>query len=415
LRIPFPILWVGVALIASTALPSGIPSAAAAETPALAKASPKPPDEAQRFSAFIEGLWPEAQKAGVSRQTFDRAFHGMRLDPSAIGHTEKQAEFERTIRDYLASAVSPRQVEQGRALAARWSDALAAVEQRFGVDRNILVALWGLESNYGAGIGGKDVIASLASLAFIGFRGGLFRDELIAALVILEQGHVARAEMKGSWAGAMGQAQFMPSSFMKYAIAFDGGARKDIWTNTPDVLASIANFLKGYGWRPGLPWGFEVVLPQGFDYRLSRASFSEWRRRGIARADGEAMPASGDGLLFFPVGWRGPVFLISDNFFVIKTYNTSDSYALSVGILADRIGGAQGIRASWPPVIDGLDHAGRLEAQRLLQKLGLYADKLDGFLGPALREAVRRFQAQSGMIADGFPTPELLAKLRATP
>ncbi|MFI5015189.1 MAG: lytic murein transglycosylase [Hyphomicrobiales bacterium] len=398
-----------LALIGLTALPGSTATPAAT----AAKASLPRADKAQSFAAYIESLWPDAKQAGVSRETFDQAFAGVRLDQSVLDRTKKQAEFERSIRDYLASMVSSSQVDKGRALAARWGGELAAIERRFGIDRNIVVALWGLESGYGAGIGGKDVISSLASLAFIGFRDGLFRDELIFALVILEQGHIGRAEMKGSWAGAMGQAQFMPSSFMKYAIAFDGGTRKDIWTNTPDVLASIANFLKGNGWHAGLPWGFEVALPQGFDYAVPQASFAEWKRRGLSRADGQAMPSSGEGLLFFPVGWRGPVLLITENFFVIKNYNTSDSYALSVGVLADRIGGATGIRAPWPAAIDGLDHGQRLEAQRLLQKLGLYADKLDGRLGPALREAVRRFQAKNGLVPDGFPTPEVLAKLRA--
>jgi lytic murein transglycosylase len=389
-------------------------SAMAAPANAAPGRAPSPEAGTQAgFAAFIEGLWPDASKAGVSRETFDAAFAGVHLDPEVIARTRKQAEFERSIRDYLASAASSAQVAHGRAQAARWGDALAAIEKRYGVDRRVIVALWGLESNFGAGIGGKDVISSLASLAFIGFRDGLFRDELIDALVILQQGHVPRAAMKGSWAGAMGQAQFMPSSFLKFATAFDGGPRKDIWTNGPDVLASIANFLKGNGWEPGLPWGFEIALPQGYDYAVAQASFAEWSKRGIRRADGEAMPSSGEALIFFPVGWRGPVFLITSNFFAVKNYNTSDSYALAAGALADRIGGSQGIHAPWPAKIEGLDHAQTLEAQRRLRQLGLYSDKLDGYLGPSLREAVRSFQARNGMIADGFPTPEFLAKLQA--
>jgi lytic murein transglycosylase len=401
------------ALLAASAFFSDVGRLVAAPGTAPAQAATRQPGNPAAFSAFIEALWPDAEKAGVSRATFDAAFTGVHLDEAVIARTKKQAEFERSIRDYLASAVSPQQVSRGRALAARWADALAAIERRYGVDRNMIVALWGLESNYGAGIGGKDVISALANLAFTGTRGGLFRDELIDALVILEQGHVARADMKGSWAGAMGQAQFMPSSFLKYATAFDGSAHKDIWSNPADVLASIANFLKGNDWTPGLPWGFEVTLPQGYDHAVAQQSFSEWRKRGVTRADGGAMPSSGEGLMFFPVGYKGPAFLITGNFFVIKNYNTSDSYALAAGVLADRIGGSEGIRAPWPATIDGLDHTKRLEAQKLLRKLGLYSDKLDGYLGPSLREAVRRFQARNGMIADGFPTPEFLAKLRA--
>jgi lytic murein transglycosylase len=406
----FALTFAIAAALCATALREG----AANATTIVAEGASSPQESpAVPFSTFIEKLWPDAKAAGVSRNTFDRTFAGVRPDPSVTDRTRKQAEFERSIRDYLVSAVPQRQVEKGRALAAKWGDALGAIEHRFGVDRDVVVALWGLESDYGAGIGGKDVISSLASLAFVGFRDGLFREELIDALVILEEGHIPRDEMKGSWAGAMGQAQFMPSSFIKYATAFDGGSRKDIWRNTPDVLASIANFLKGNGWQVGLPWGFEVALPQGFDYGVARASFAEWKRRFVKRADGKAMPASGEASLFFPVGWRGPVFLITENFFVLKNYNTSDAYALSAGLLADRIGGSDGIWAPWPPVIDGLDHDQRLEAQKLLRSLGLYDDKLDGHLGPALREATRRFQAGNGLIPDGFPTPQMLAKLRA--
>jgi membrane-bound lytic murein transglycosylase B len=405
------VIAICVGAIPSLAAPLKAPSSGWTATGLASRA--RNTDDPASVERFIQSLWPDAQAAGVSRATFDAAFAGVRLDASVLAHTKQQAEFERSIRDYLASMVTGSQVAKGRALAAQWSDTLATIERRFGVDRNIVIALWGLESGYGAGIGGKDVIASLASLAFVGFRDGLFRDELIAALVILEQGHVGRAEMKGSWAGAMGQAQFMPSSFLKYATAFDGGAHKDIWSNTPDVLASIANFMKGSGWRGGLPWGFEVTLAQGFDYGVSRASFAEWTERGLTRADGQAMPTTGEALLFFPVGWRGPAFLITENFFVIKNYNTSDAYALSVGVLADRIAGAGGLRGTWPATIEGLDHAQLLETQKRLNGVGLYDDKLDGRLGPALRAAVHRFQVANGLVADGFPTPTLLAKLRS--
>ncbi len=385
-------------------------SPTAAPTPATLAQDTK---SAASFATFVEALWPDAKAAGVSRETFDGAFAGVQFDASLLERTKKQAEFDRPIRDYLLSAVSDQAVEQGRGLAARWKDTLEVIERRFGVDRYILIALWGMESAYGTGVGGKDVIAALASLAFLDFRGGLFRDELIDALIILEEGDVARAAMKGSWAGAMGQAQFMPSSFLKYASAFDGSGRKDIWTRPPDVLASIANFLKMNGWRPDLPSAIEVSLPRDFAYLPAQQSFAQWKSRGVVRADGQALPVNGEGLLFFPVGWRGPAFLITENFFVLKNYNTSDAYALAASLLAERIGGSRGLRAAWPLQIDGLDHARRLEAQRLLQQIGLYKDKLDGHLGPALREATRLFQAQNGLIPDGFPTVQFLAKLRA--
>ena len=380
--------------------------------PAFA-APASPPAQAARFAAFIQSLWADASAAGVTRATFDAAFAGVAFDPSVLARTRRQAEFDRPIRDYLAGATAPSQVARGRALAQRWAEPLAAIERRFGVDRHIVLALWGLESGYGANTGGKDAISALANLAFVGFRGGLFRDELIVALTILQQGHVARADMKSSWAGAMGQAQFLPSSFVKYAVALDGGTRKDIWDSVPDVLASIANFMKASEWQAGLPWGFEVTLPRGYDHAVDRASFAAWAKRGVARADGAPMPASGEALMFFPAGWRGPALLITRNFFVIKAYNTSDAYALSAGVLADRIAGGAGIAHAWPPTTERLDRADLLEAQRGLARLGLYDDKLDGRLGPALRAATFRFQSANGLIADGFPTREMLAKLRA--
>jgi lytic murein transglycosylase len=269
-----------------------------------------------------------------------------------------------------------------------------------------------METNYGSFKGGKDVIRSLATLASIRYRGDFFRDELLTALELIQKGHVERSELKGSWAGAMGHTQFMPSSYMKYAVDWTGDGHADIWTSSSDAIASTANYLKGYGWVPGLPWGMEVTLPDGFDHRLDKASFSAFASAGVRRADGNRLPSSGEGRLFYPAGHTGPVMLLTANFDVIKKYNSSDAYAMAVGHLGDRIAGRSAIRASWPTKAPRLDMAATRDLQHRLKALGLYNHDADGRIGTGTREAVRRYQISAGEIADGYPTPALLSKLR---
>ena len=267
---------------------------------------PQPPS-LKALATFVASLKPEAESRGVSSATFDAAFAGVTPDPSVAALTRRQPELGKPTGAYLEAAVTPARVAQGHALLAQWHDDIAGIERRFGVPGEILVAIWGLETNYGASPGGKDVIRSLATLAAMGYRPDLYHDELLAALDILQRGEASREQLRGSWAGAMGQPQFMPSSFEKFAVDGDGDGRRDIWGDVPDALASIASFLSQQGWTPGLPWGLAVTLPKGFDLAAAgRAPFSNWAERGVVRTDGEALPESGEGILYFPAGCTGP-------------------------------------------------------------------------------------------------------------
>lgn len=364
------------------------------------------------FGAYVEGLWPEARARGVSRATFDTAFGGITPDPSVIAVTRRQSEFVQPIWSYVASAASAERIARGKAMAGQWAQALATAESRYGVPRAIVLAIWGLETSFGSVTGDKLVIRSLATLAHAGYRGDFFRNELLDALVILERRYVTRDGMRGSWAGAMGQTQFMPSSFLKYALDHDGDGRRDIWTNAPDAIGSTANYLRQHGWQPGLPWGVEVTLPDGYDFRLRNGPFSAFAARGVRRAGGGALPAQGEARLFFPAGRLGPVFLLTANFDVIKAYNMSDAYALGVGHLADRIAGGAGLAGRWPTHEPQLDKAGTQELQRLLVARGHDVGEVDGRIGSKTRAAVATEQERLGLAPDGWPTPALLARLR---
>jgi membrane-bound lytic murein transglycosylase B len=365
------------------------------------------------FSRFVEDLWPQARAAGVSRATFDEAFRGVVPDPKIVALTRKQSEFVRPIWEYIGGAVTAQRLERGRQIAAEWSQTLDAVERAYGVPRAVVLGVWGMETNFGSFTGSIYVVRALATLAFTGYRGDFFRGELIAALQILEQDHVGRDAMLGSWAGAMGQTQFMPSSFLKYAVDGDRDGRRDIWSTVPDALASTANYLRRQGWQPSLPWGFEVELPEGFDYRNFRQSYASWMGLGLRRADGKSMPRSGEATLFLPGGAGGPAFLVTDNYAVIKSYNSSDAYALGVAHLGDRITGGKPIQGDWPLREAQLDKEQRQEVQRRLAALGHYVGETDGRFGSKTREAVRAFQLQRGLVADGYANPVILRELRA--
>jgi membrane-bound lytic murein transglycosylase B len=307
--------------------------------------------------------------------------------------------------------VSPARIATGRSKAAEHAGTLAAVDKTYEVDPSVIVAIWGVESSYGAGKDKWDVIRSLATLAHARWRHPYFRNELIAALTILQGGHIARDRMAGSWAGAMGQTQFMPSNFMDLAVDFSGDGKRDIWSNVPDVLGSTANYFKTHGWKPGLPWGFEVIVPRDFDYRKSRAAFADWPGLGLKRADGGAWPAAGEAILFFPAGAGGPAFLITDNFTVIKRYNNSDVYALAVGHLADRIRGAGPIRGAWPADDRQLTREQRIAVQKKLVERGYKVRNVTGHFDFNLRDQIREVQAQFGMVADGHPSASFLERL----
>lgn len=378
------------------------------------------PARAADFAAFVAGLWPQAEKAGVSRATFDAAFAGVTPDPKVISLAGAQPEFSQTIRSYVQSRVTDARVAQGRDLARRWKPWLDRIERETGVDRAVILAIWGLESNYGSGAGNSDTIRSLATLACCTTRRpDYFRGELIAALQILEAHDIPPRAMTGSWAGALGQTQFMPSSFLKHAVDMDGDGRRDIWRSVPDVLGSIATYLDHYDWKTKQRWGYEVRLPADFDFTAITPHEGQppaaWAKLGLTRADGQALPADGKAWLLLPAGARGPAFLTLENYWAIKSYNISDSYTLSVGLLADRIRGGGPVAGTWPADDKALTRV-QLEAmQRRLVALGFSVDTIDGKVGPGTRAAVRAWQASVGLTADGYATSALLQRMGAVP
>jgi len=368
--------------------------------------------KADTFEAFLQGLWPSAQAAGVSRETFDAAIAGLEPDPSVLAKPRAQAEFIVSIPAYLAGAVTNSRVARGRAVAAELAGPLGRAQARHGVPSEIIVAILGVESNFGTAAGGADALRVLATLAWQGHRAETFVDEFVAALIMLEKGYATRAQLRGSWAGAMGQPQFMPSAYLKYAESDESGGAPDIWRSRADAVASIANFLAKSGWIAGLPAVVEIRLPDGFDYGAFDLDFARWRQLGVTRADGGALPASGAASLYLPAGASGPAFLITDNFEVIRQYNTSDAYAMSVALLADRIAGRDIPLKPWPKVAP-LSTADVKAMQQLLTERGFYHGTFDGKLGRASRNAIHAFQLSEGIQpADGFATKEVLARLR---
>ncbi len=358
------------------------------------------------IAAVAAAIRPDAMAQGVAPALFDAVFAGLTPDPTIETLTRRQPEFSKPLGAYLATQVTPAKVAGGQALLRRWSAQLHAIERRFGVPAPILVAVWGLETNYGASAGTKDVIRSMATLAALNVRPDLYRAELLAALGLLQSGAVTRDQLRGSWAGAMGQPQFMPSSFAAYAVDGDGDGRRDIWMDVPDALASIANFLQAKGWQSGSAWGWQVTLPGGFDIGQDHAAFGEWTARGVRRADGAALPSAGEAVLFFPTGAAGPAFLVTGNYEVIKSYNFSDAYVLSVADLADRIAGRPALRGPWPST-PGLDRDARIALQSRLAERGYPVDNREGRISLALRASIRRAQRNAGLAADGNPTSEL--------
>ena len=366
---------------------------------------------------FVRSLWPDAQAIGVSRQAFDASFAGYSPSSKVMELTRKQPEFSQTVQQYIDKRVTAAQAGKGAAMRKEWAQTLAGAQQRFGVQPEIVLAIWGMETNFGGFMGGNNTIHALATLTEGGYRADFFRKELLTALRIVSDGHIAPNQMVGSWAGAMGHTQFMPSSFMRYAIDYNGDGRKDIWNSVPDALGSTANYLNAFGWRPGETWGYEVKIPAGFDFararQMEKAPLSQWQAMGISRVSGRAFPRAGDvGRLYMPAGANGPAFLLLPNFDVIKRYNNSDSYALAVGHLADRIIGGGSFATPWPAGDYALNKAQRAEVQSLLSRAGYDVGTPDGVVGPKTRAAVMAFQARAGLPADGHVSGLLLDRLK---
>jgi len=369
------------------------------------------------FRGFLETLWPPAEARGVSRPTFDSAFAGVTFDPTVAASAESQPEFVRPIWDYVASAVSADRIQRGRDSARSEALWLARAKDLYGVDDAVILGVWGLETDFGGFAGSSSIIRSLASLAYIHFQGDYFRDELLSALVILEEGDIAPSLMRGSWAGAMGQTQFMPSSYLSYAVAFQRHDRRDIWTSEADAIGSTANYLAKHGWTKDLPWGFEVRLPAKVALTAadssSPAPFSSFAARGVVKADGSPLPESGEGRLLILAGRNGPVFLVTSNFDAIKTYNNSTAYALSVGLLGDAVAGRPGLVAQWPIRDHPLTAAQIQKLQTQLQRMGYDVGKIDGKIGDTLRSAVSAYQERHGLPPDGYANQALFNRVSA--
>lgn len=385
----------------------------------LPLAPPHSAADEPEFADWLTAFRDDALKAGISGATFDRSMRGLRPDEEVIAANESQPEFTRPVWEYLEGALSETRVARGKALLAENDALLGRIEQRYGVDRHVLVAIWGLESNFGSFQGTKSVVRSLATLGYKGRRMEYGRTQLIAALQIIQSGDIEPEKMTGSWAGAMGQTQFIPTTYNSHAVDFDGNGKRDIWNSHADALASAAHYLSQSGWKTGGSWGYEVRLPQGFDYASADMSVSrtvgEWAAAGVARMDGRPFPGGETGeraSIFLPAGHRGPAFIVLNNFRAVLAYNASTSYSLAVHLLADRFRDKGQIVAGWPRDERPLGRQERHDLQQLLSDRGYDTGGVDGIIGFNTRKAIREYQQSIGMPPDGYPTLELLSRLR---
>jgi lytic murein transglycosylase len=373
---------------------------------------------AANFRSCLSALWPQAARRGVPRAVFEANVAGLTPDLRIMDLLDAQPEFTKSFWDYLDILVTEDRIQNGRAILAQHRASFDAAEKAYGVDRHIVAAIWGIESNYGTQIGGRSVIRSTATLACIGRRQDYFREEFLSALEIIARGDVRADRLKGSWAGAFGPTQFMPTSFKRYAVDFDADGRRDVVDSVPDVIASTANNLKKDGWAAGQTWGYEVVVPQGFNFLLADRSrvlaLREWEHVGVRRAGGRTFPRGGDrAYLLVPAGAQGPAFLMLHNFTVIMKYNPAEAYALAIGHLADRLRGGDPFVQPWPRHERVLTRTERYELQELLAQRGYDVGEPDGRLGGKTRSALRQFQATVGQVPDGFASANILERLRA--
>ena len=369
------------------------------------------------FQRWIRNFRSRANRAGITDSTFDQAFNGVRYNTDVIQRDRNQSEFTKTLWEYLDSAASDTRVANGKKALREHGRVLRQIEAKYGVDKEVVAAVWGLESAYGTYRGKTDIIEALATLAYDGRRGKFFEAQLIAALQILQSGDVAPRNMTGSWAGAMGHTQFIPTSYLAFAVDFTGDGKRDIWSDNPaDALASTAAYLDRHGWVKGQPWGVEVKLPSRFNYALANRKIkkmpSEWARLGVTDMNGRAVRNYGQASLLLPAGSQGAAFLIFKNFSVIERYNTADAYVIGVGHLSDRLKGGPKIQANWPRGDRALTFAERKEMQKRLTQKGFSTKGVDGKIGPLTINAVRDFQRAQGLTPDGYPSLHLLKRLR---
>ncbi len=368
------------------------------------------------FDRCLDTLRAPARAAGVQEATFARFTQGLSPDMSVIDRLNFQPEFRTAIWDYMAGLVDDERVAQGQALMAQHAQTLARVNERFGVDPATVVAVWGVESNFGQSFGKSPLVQSLGTLSCFGRRQAYFRGEFYATLRILQAGHIAPERLVGSWAGAFGHTQFMPSTFERLAVDFDGDGRADLMDSTTDALASTANFLQKAGWQTGQPWGFEVKLPQGFsttgEGRRTKRAMGEWAARGVKRVDGSALPTAGSAGLLTPAGPQGPAFLVLRNFDALYSYNAAESYGLAIAHLSDRLRGGGAFTTPWPTDDPGISRAERRELQTLLIQRGHDIGEVDGMLGEKSRAAIRAEQQRLGQETSGRAGQKLLKALR---
>ncbi len=367
---------------------------------------------------WIAAFRPRAVEQGITEVTLDAALSGVSYDAQVIKRDRNQSEFTKTIWDYLDTAVSDQRIENGQSALAKWDKTLTQIEAEYNVNKEVIVAIWGLESAYGTFRGSSPVINSLATLAYDARRSVFFEGELINALKILQSGDTTPDQMTGSWAGAMGHTQFMPSSFNTHAVDHDKNGKRNIWGEDPtDALASTAAYLKHFGWTKDQPWGVEVVIPDGFDYLLADRKIeklpSEWAALGIKDIGGKAVQDYGAASVLLPGGAQGAAFLIFANFEVIEHYNTADAYVVGIGHLSDRIKGGAALEHAWPRDDRALSYDERIELQTRLTAAGFDTVKIDAKIGPLTINAVRQFQLSVGVVPDGYPSLQLLDRLRA--
>ncbi|KDC72752.1 lytic murein transglycosylase [Bordetella bronchiseptica] len=390
---------------------------AAAATPALAAPAAATPADLDAYRACLKQLRGDAIKSGVEAATYDAQTASLAPDMDVLGFLDAQPEFKTPIWDYMAGLVDEERIEDGRQALARHADVLARAQAEYGVDPATVVAVWGVESNFGKNLGGRPLLTSLSTLSCFGRRQSYFRGEFFATLKIIQDEHMQPERLAGSWAGAFGQTQFMPSTYLRLAVDFDGDGRRDLVDSVPDALGSTANFLRRAGWQTGQPWGFEVKLPAGMDLagtgRRNKQPMSAWQARGIKRVDGGALPA-GDApaALLAPAGAQGPVFLVLRNFDALYSYNAAESYALAIAHLSDRLRGDLPFARAWPTDDPGLSRAERRELQELLLARGFDIGKPDGVIGARTRQALQTVQGQLGLPADGRAGQKTLKALR---
>lgn len=370
-----------------------------------------------RFQAWLGAFQRRAVAQGITQQTLDQALAGLSYDQKVIKRDRNQAEFSKPIWEYLDAAVSDTRISNGRAALDRHRKVLRQIEAQYGVEKEVVTAIWGLETSFGSYRGSNQTIRSLATLAFDARRASFFETQLIAALRIIQAGDVSADRMVGSWAGAMGHTQFMPTSYLDHAVDFDGDGRRDIWSEDPtDALASAAAYLARHGWTKGQPWGVEVRLPEGFDYATAKRDYtlmpSDWAARGVVGLDGKPVRDHGRAAILLPAGGQGVALMIFDNFSVIEAYNGADAYVIGIGHLSDRLSGDVPFQAGWPRGDRVLSFTEKKELQTRLTQAGFDTQGIDGRTGPNTVNAVRAYQLAQGLLPDGYASIRLLERLR---